>query len=574
MIVILVFAFLSGIVTILSPCILPVLPIVLSGTVGGGKARPFGIVTGFVVTFTVFTLALSALVQTLGISPDALRIVAVVVLVLFGLVMVVPKLREHFDLFTAKMANLGRVAGERGQQNREKNRLSGFFSGLPVGFSLGLVWTPCVGPIMASVISLAITQEVSGAAVLVTLAYTLGTSIPMLAIMVGGRALLKKSPAIMQHIGGIQRVFGILMIAVGAAIGFGWDRQFQTAVLTAFPRYGTGLTAIEDTELVRDALDTTFARETAGGLGPAPELIAEGPWLNTGGMSITNEDLAGKVVLIDFWTYSCVNCVRTIPHLAAWYEAYHDQGFEIIGVHTPEFAFEKSTGNVQRAIEDLGVTWPVVQDNNFRLWRAYGNRYWPAHYFIDAKGQIRHVHFGEGEYDTSEAVIRALLAEAGSTVTGRPRTIEVPEFTSRTPEIYLGYGRASGFVSTEEIVPNATERYTAGRMPENAEWRLEGRWQIKREWISPEESGVLELGFNAKNVFLVIEPVIEPTSPAGRITVVLDGRPGAVTPDVKDGILLPDESRLYQVVGLEKAGAHVLRLEVTGALRLFAFTFG
>jgi len=208
MIVILVFAFLSGIVTILSPCILPVLPIVLSGTVGGGKARPFGIVTGFVVTFTVFTLALSALVQTLGISPDALRIVAVVVLVLFGLVMVVPKLREHFDLFTAKMANLGRVAGGKGQQNREKNRLSGFLSGLPVGFSLGIVWTPCVGPIMASVISLAITQEVSGTAVLVTLAYTLGTSIPMFAIMIGGRALLKKSPGIMRRIGGIQRVFG------------------------------------------------------------------------------------------------------------------------------------------------------------------------------------------------------------------------------------------------------------------------------------------------------------------------------------------------------------------------------
>src|SRR5208337_516992 len=388
MTVILAFAFLSGVITILSPCILPVLPIVLSGGVGGGKARPFGVLAGFVVSFTAFTLALSAIVQALGIPVDALRIVAVVLIIIFGVVMLVPWLRNRFELLTSRIAR--RSGTTPGAQRR-----NGFWSGVVVGLSLGLIWTPCVGPIMASVISLALTQHVDGGSVSITLAYTLGTSIPMLAIMLGGRALLKKVPALTRNAGNIQKGFGVLMILVGVAIGFGWDRQFQATILRLFPNYGTGLTAIEKTAPVQSALkarvpamaarapkagtDVFSAPEVApengvlGDYGAAPAFLTQGNWFNTEGLSptagqmaqgasmpLTLEALRGKVVVVDFWTYSCVNCVRTLPYLRAWYDTYRDKGLVIVGVHTPEFEFEKNPANVAKAIRELGVNWPVV----------------------------------------------------------------------------------------------------------------------------------------------------------------------------------------------------------------------
>src|SRR5208283_4200145 len=447
--------FLSGVITILSPCILPVLPIVLSGSVGGGKARPFGVLTGFVVSFTAFTLALSAIVQALGIPVDALRIVAVVLIILFGVVMLVPWLSARFEMLTSRIARRPGGAGApvavgagAGAQKR-----NGYWSGVIVGLSLGLIWTPCVGPIMASVISLALTQHVDGGSVSITLAYTLGTSIPMLAIMLGGRALLKKVPALTRNAGNIQKGFGVLMILVGVAIGFGWDRQFQATILRLFPNYGTGLTAIEKTAPVQSALktrepalaartpkagtDVFSAPEAApekgvlGDYGAAPAFLTQGNWFNTEGLSptagqmaqgasmpLTLEALRGKVVVVDFWTYSCINCVRTLPYLRAWYDAYRDKGLVIVGVHTPEFEFEKNPANVAKAIRELGVNWPVVQDNDYVQWNAYANMYWPAHYFIDAKGRVRYFHFGEGEDDVSEKVIQALLKEAGAIVGG------------------------------------------------------------------------------------------------------------------------------------------------------------
>lgn len=281
------------------------------------------------------------------------------------------------------------------------------------------------------------------------------------------------------------------------------------------------------------------------------------------------EALRGKVVIIDFWTYSCVNCIRTIPYLKSWYDEYRDTGLVIIGVHTPEFEFEKNPDNVERAMRDLGIDWPVVQDNGYLQWRAYSNRYWPAHYFIDADGTVRYFHFGEGEYDTSEKVIRLLLKEAGERIRGgisNPKRI----YDARTPEIYLGYGRSEGFVSEPGPARDAPADYRPAEEPENAEWSLTGKWTIFREYVIPELSGTLEIGFDARNVFLVVEP----EEPGGRIAVSLDGRRAPNTADVGGGLLLPEASRLYQLVGLEESGEHVLRLEVEGRLRLFAFTFG
>ncbi len=597
MIVLLAFAFLSGVITILSPCILPVLPIVLSGGVGGGKARPFGVLAGFVVSFTAFTLALSAIVQALGIPVDALRIVAVVLIIIFGVVMLVPWLRNRFEMLTSRFAH--RSGGAPGTQKR-----NGFWSGVVVGLSLGLIWTPCVGPIMASVISLALTQHVDGGSVFITLAYTLGTSIPMLGVMLGGRALLNKVPALTKNAGNIQKVFGALMIVIGVAIGLGWDRQFQTFILRALPGYGSGLTAIEKTAPVLTVLKTRQpapsnamkagaegvfkAPETApsngmlGDYGAAPDFVTNGTWFNTMGISaapgqtsqggtmpLMLNSLRGKVVVVDFWTYSCVNCVRTLPYLKAWYNAYHDKGLVIVGVHTPEFEFEKSTANVARAVHELGVTWPVVQDNDYLQWNAYANQYWPAHYFIDAKGQVRYFHFGEGEYDVSEKVIQALLKEAGANVGGivsKPDTV----IEAQTPETYLGYDRGKGFASAVPPVSDIPTDYKPARQPVNGEWNLTGTWTITPQYVLPASSGTLQLGFDSRNVFLVIEPVDN----GGSVSVFVDDKPGADTVDVKNGALEPRESRMYQLVGLNSAGPHLLRLEVKGRLRLFAFTFG
>jgi cytochrome c biogenesis protein CcdA/thiol-disulfide isomerase/thioredoxin len=618
MLVLLAFAFVSGIITILSPCILPVLPIVLSGSVGGGKARPFGVLTGFVVSFTVFTLTLSAIVRALGIPADALRVVAVVLIALFGIVMLVPRLRDGFEMLTSRIASRGNrtssvaaaKAGAAGSVPAGQ-RLAGFWSGIVVGLSLGLIWTPCVGPIMASVISLALTQQVSGDSVFITLAYTLGTSIPMLAVMLGGRALLARVPALTKNTANIQKGFGVLMLVMAVAIGFGWDRRFQAAVLQAFPNYGSGLTAIEKAPTVRTALrslhpadmanqaggagtnasgerlfsgavDATPEKGVLGDYGLSPGIVTNGMWFNTegvvpmegqpsggGSLPLTMRSLRGRVVLIDFWTYSCVNCVRTLPYLRAWYDTYRSRGLVIIGVHTPEFEFEMKSANVAQAVKDLGVDWPVVQDNDYKQWNAYSNQYWPAHYFIDAQGHVRYFHFGEGEYDVSEKVIQALLKEAGANVTGivsKP----APDIEANTPETYLGYDRGRGFTSATVPVPDTPADYAPAKMPGNGEWNLAGKWTITPQYVVPQASGTLQLGFNAKNVFLVIEP----GEPGGKIAVSVDGKPGSDTTDVANGVLSPRESRMYQLVGLTRAGPHVLRLDVRGNVRLFAFTFG
>ncbi|MDA3809535.1 MAG: cytochrome c biogenesis protein DipZ [Spirochaetaceae bacterium] len=572
MFILIFFAFLSGIVTILSPCILPILPIVLSGSVGG-KRRPFGVILGFIISFSVFTLALTALVRLLNIPPDALRVAAVVLLIVFGLVMTVPRLMTIFEIFASRMT------GHAGNSKPS----TGLTGGILVGFSLGLVWTPCVGPIMASVISLAITQSIDGGTVFIILAYSLGTSIPMLSIMLGGRKLIKRFPALSKNTGKIQQIFGVLLIVVGLSIAFGIDRKFQSAVLDIFPEYGAGLTVFENIDPVQNAIKAR--KETPSGplsfeiqpknailgdYGMAPAIVTTGEWLNTDGQALTMADLKGKVVIIDFWTYSCINCVRTIPHLQSWYDAYKDDGLVIIGVHTPEFAFERTTKNVREAMTDLGVSWPVVLDNDYDQWQAYNNRYWPAEYFIDAEGRIRYFHFGEGKYETSEKVIRKLLAEAGVETSKKAVVKEEVDIQSRTAETYLGFSRTEGFISDQEIIRYQPAEYTRTKSPDNGEWAIEGAWTFNSEYILSEEMGTLELGFYAKNVYLVIEP----GEIQGAIEVYIDGNKGQDTADVINGILQPDGSRLYQLVSLKKAGKHILKLKVKGEMRLFAFTFG
>jgi cytochrome c biogenesis protein CcdA/thiol-disulfide isomerase/thioredoxin len=565
------FAFLSGIVTILSPCILPVLPVVLSGSVGG-KRKPFGVVIGFIASFSFFTLALSSLVQTLAIPANSLRIAAVIIIIGFGVTLALPPLKTRLESMLSRLV-----------PTRSPSQRNGFTGGLLTGVSLGLIWTPCVGAIMASVITLAVSQQVNGGAVLIIGAYSLGTAIPMFALMAGGRRLLNRFPRLSNRTAGIQRVFGIVMIIAGLMIGVGADRTFQTFILRLFPEYGAGLTTFENTEPVRKALDDWRGNASdeqnfiwndppedarLGDFGAAPPLIAEGPWFNTTA-PMDMEGLRGKVVLIDFWTYSCVNCVRTIGHLQSWYEAYSEYGFEIVGVHSPEFPFERNVNNVRKAVKDLGVTWPVVMDNDFSQWNSYSNRYWPAHFFIDHTGNIRYFQFGEGAYDEAEEVIRKLLRQAGHQPGGYADSTEAHEISSRTPETYLGYRRSERMIA-DELIQDKPAVYSHADDPEPGQWSLEGEWIVRNDFIELEGTGSLELAFEAKDIFLVIEPLDE----TSELSIMLDGLPGEDTEDVRHGVLRPEESRLYHLGSFDESSEHLLKLIIEGHVRLYSFTFG
>ncbi len=570
MLILVLFAFLGGIVTILSPCILPILPIVLSGTITGGKRRPFGVVTGFIASFTFFTLFLTAIVKATGISPDALRIVAVGVIAVFGLGLVIPSFQKRLELMFSRLAN----AGPKNQTG------DGFLSGILVGLSLGLVWTPCVGPILASIIALAATQTVGLNAIIITLVYALGTSLPLLAITFGGRTLLTNHPWLTKNTEHIQKIFGILMLFTAIAIFFSWDRQFQTYILTKFPTYGTGLTNIENNQAVQKQLQTI--KNNKGGsmitdllesnYGTAPEFVAGGKWFNSPALSI--KSLRGKVVIVDFWTYTCINCIRTLPYTKAWYAKYKDKGLVIVGVHTPEFEFEKNADNVGKAIKDFGITYPVMQDNDYATWNAYTNQYWPAEYFIDKNGKIRFTHFGEGNYNESEGYIQTLLAETG--VTDQPK-IDNAEYHvySQTPETYVGYNRMAGLVSAENVQPDKTTSYTAPASVPSNTFALGGAWNVGAERTMPSAGATLIYHFSAKNAYLVMRPHTAGVS--GKLKVTLDGTDvsGSAGVDVKDGIVTVDTDRLYTLITLSQPGDHILKLEfLDGNLELYAFTFG
>lgn len=575
MLILLLFSFLAGIVTVLSPCILPVLPIVLSGSVGEGKRRPLGIVTGFILSFTFFTLFLATLVSKTGISADALRSLSVIVISLFGISLLFPQLQLWLEKIFSRFANLA-----------PQGTGDGFKGGLLVGLSLGLLWTPCVGPILASVISLALTGSVSGAAFFITLAYSLGTAIPMLAITYGGRQLLQKVPWLTKNLIKVQQGFGVIMIATGLAIFLNLDRQFQSWILTAFPGYGAGLTQLEEVDLVQQQLDKLQPGNIDDSkIGKpmnelqeemfypvAPELIGGTDWLNSEPLTFAG-NLKGKVVLVDFWTYTCINCIRTLPHLTQWYQDYQDQGLVIIGVHSPEFEFEKDKDNVLAAMADYGITYPVVQDNDFNIWRAYSNRYWPAHYLVDKEGKVRYTHFGEGKYVETENKIRELLDEAP--LSASEGSVDQTPGRRQTPETYLGYQRADAYTLENKLKRDQLATYNySSLLPQDAVG-LKGQWLVTAEHALAQEDQVsLGINFLAQTVHLVLAP----EKNTGYVTVMLDGQPLPAqywTADMdKQGRILVDEARKYDLVDLgEDYGRHTLELVFDQGISAYAFTF-
>jgi len=429
MIILILFAALSGLVTVLSPCILPVLPIVLSSTVASGKSRPLGVITGLIISFSIFTLVVSKIVSLLGLSASFLRLGAVVIIAALGLSLLVPALNHWFERLLNTLPGL-----VKGNQTLG----SGFGQGFLTGASLGLLWAPCPGPILAAVTTLAATQRVSFGEGLVVVSYAFGAGLPLLAFAYGGRALINRVPVLTHNLGRVQQSLGAVMILTALLIGFNIDTSVSAWVTAMVPpAWSTSLDSFERSPIVSNQL-TLLKQETQMStpsqtnssqtpatpvnnlgaekmdlpkLGPAPEFSGIDHWINTQPISLS--DLKGKVILVDFWTYTCINCIHTLPYVTGWYNKYHDQGFVVVAVYTPEFAFEHETPNVEDAVKRFQINYPVAQDNNYVTWNAYQNQYWPAEYFIDAQGNLRHTHFGEGGYDESEKIIQELLSEAG-----------------------------------------------------------------------------------------------------------------------------------------------------------------
>jgi thiol-disulfide isomerase/thioredoxin len=412
-------------------------------------------------------------------------------------------------------------------------------------------------------------------AIVLTTAYSLGAAVPMLGIAYGGKAVMDR---LRPHAQTLRLVLGVAVAATALAIAFNLDRHAQTAV----PDY---VVAIQDRVERSDRAERELARvrgatrEAAPGLedyGEAPTFVGINQWLNTPGeRPLSFPGLRGKVVLLDFWTYSCINCLRTLPYIKAWDRTYRSQGLQIVGVHTPEFAFEHEEDNVRAAIKRLGVRYAVAMDNDFGTWDAYRNRYWPAKYLIDAEGEVRYVHFGEGSYAETETAIRSLLAEAGDRELGTGADAGRAEVAApglRTPETYLGSERAEGFV--EPPRPGVAD-YTAPDPGSLALNRLAygGRWRVDGESATAVDHGTISLAFQARRVFLVLGAERDPAE----VEVLLDGEPLAgagAGEDVRAGRVMVNGQRLYRLVDLPEATRGTLELRFEPGVTGYAFTFG
>lgn len=581
MILLLIFAFASGLITITAPCIWPLLPIILSGASTGGRKKPLGITVGIMVSFAVFTLTISYLVSIFQFDPTILRTFAVIVIGFLGLTLLIPSLSAKLEGFVSSLT--GKAGGLLG------NKGDGFIGGLITGIALGLVWSPCAGPILATIATLAATKAVNFQIVIVTIVYVIGVGIPLFLFALAGNRLFTKSRFLSKYTGAIQQTFGAVMILTAFAILTNFDKTLQVKLLDAFPGYTDFVVKLESNPLIEDQLSVLQDRDlekrddmlskpfsatetdSLKNYGKAPEFRGIVNWLNSEPLTI--EGLRGKVVLIDFWTYTCINCIRTLPYVTSWYEKYKEQGLIVVGVHTPEFEFEKQTQNVENAIQDYSITYPVAQDNNYETWDAYNNRYWPAKYLIDKDGNIRYFHFGEGKYDETEKAIQSLLEESGQEVNQETLILEDQTPTTRlTPETYLGFLRMDRFVSPQPIESNT---FTLPPNLGENQWGFEGMWTIGPEDSKSGDDAVLQIHFNANKVFLVITP----NKAGDQIKVFLDGNMVDTSnsgKDVASGVVTLDTDRLYELIDLKgNQGNHILRLEFPdNNTSVFAFTFG
>ncbi|AKM29655.1 cytochrome C biogenesis protein [Pandoraea faecigallinarum] len=637
----LVLAYLGGILTIVSPCILPVLPFVFSRAGQSFSRSVLPMLAGMVLMFALVA-TLAAVGGNWVVQANQYgRWLALALVAIFGATLLFPKLAERLTHPLVSLGNRLTQSAQGGTAPDGKATGAGPGASFLLGIATGLLWAPCAGPILGLVLTGAALQGASAGTTLLLAAYAAGAATSLaLALLVGGRvfATMKRSLGAGEW---IRRVLGGLMLAGVAAIGLGLDTgvlaQLSTAstggieqrlverlggrqrignignIGTANSADSTTATRAANNSHVADAAaapgqDTPASDANPGG-GPAmvaasramartatnavatlpvegqlPSLDGAVQWLNS--PPLTAQALRGKVVLVDFWTYSCINCLRTLPYVKAWAEKYRDQGLVVIGVHAPEFAFERDIGNVRKAVKDLGVNYPVAIDNNYAIWRGFDNRYWPAHYFVDAQGRVRYHHFGEGNYAESERVIQQLLREAGANriadgitevkASGVQQAADSGDV--RSPETYVGYQRAEHFTSPGGVVKDRTNEYRAPSAPSLNQWGLAGGWRVGPEQATATQAGArIVYRFHARDLHLVLGPASDGKPVRFRVTLDAQAPGDAHGTDVAaDGTGIVTSQRLYQLVrqtGDVRERTFSIEFLDPGA-SAYAFTFG
>jgi cytochrome c biogenesis protein CcdA/thiol-disulfide isomerase/thioredoxin len=534
-------AFLEGFALIISPCILPILPIILSGSLTGSKRHPIGIIVGFVVVFSLFTLFSRKLVQLTGIDLNVLREVSFILLLLFGFMMLSTYLTEKFAKFTQRFATVGANNALLNAPN------AGFFSGLLLGSLIGLIWTPCAGPILAAVIVQSVLQTTTLLSFYTVLAFGIGAAVPMLIIALYGRKIIAKMQFFKRHSQLLRKLLGLIIIA-------------SVMYMMANDSMNTPFSPKDKKPIaVASDVPTTLTNGLVKPY-PAPAIAGITDWINS--KPLTADDLKGEVVLVDFWAYSCINCIRTLPYLNDWYDKYHDHGLKIIGVHSPEFDFEQNLDNVANAVKKDHIQYPVALDNHFTTWQNFHNSYWPAHYLIDKNGYVVYERFGEGDYDITENNIRYLLGLGKGSESAH---VSATPALTQTPETYLGYARADSFVAPIKLVKDRSAQYQyPNTLPDNM-WALAGEWQIDSQKIINTNKGAgIKLHFQAGKVFAVMgsqtqQPIL--------VNIL------------KEGVLQKQISvtthTLYPLIDMPQQVNSTLELTVEApGLEIYTFTFG
>ncbi|QKG66753.1 cytochrome c biogenesis protein DipZ [Pseudomonas sp. B14-6] len=584
----LVLAYLGGVLTIVSPCILPVLPFVFARTGQPFMKSGLPLLAGMAVTFAlVASLAAVGGGWVVQVNQYG-RWLALLFVALFGLTLLLPRLAERLTRpLVAAGSRLSEAAGADARPRPGASFL--------IGVATGLLWAPCAGPILGLLLTGAALQGASIATTLLLLAYAAGAATSLaVALLLGGKvfAAMKRSIGAGEW---VRRGLGAAMLAGVAAIALGLDTGILARVSTASTG---GLEQALVGRLAGKSPNNSGAMMAAGGAmkmsakapgalpieGNLPPLDGAVQWLNS--PPLTAQALKGKVVLVDFWTYSCINCLRTLPYVKAWAEKYRDQGLVVIGVHAPEFAFERDVGNVTKAMKDLGINYPVAIDNDYKIWRAFNNEYWPVHYFADAQGRIRYHHFGEGEYAESERVIQQLLREAGASkvadglITADATGVQLaPDMNEvQSPETYVGYQRAEHFVPQTGLVPDKVSAYSTPAQLALNDWGLDGQWNVGSERaISSAPASRIVYRFHARDLHLVLGPGAD--GKPVRFKVLIDGKaPGDAhgTDVAPDGSGSVTEQRLYQLVR-QNGGVtdRTFSIEfLDPGVSAYAFTFG
>ncbi|MDB6157026.1 MAG: ahpC/TSA family protein [Gammaproteobacteria bacterium] len=579
--------FLGGMLTILSPCILPVLPFVFARADQPFLRSGLPLLAGMALSFAaVATLAAVGGSWAVHINQYG-RVVALVLLTAFALTLLSYRLA---DLLARPFIALGNRLTEQSTSSASSPADTGIVRPLVIGVATGLLWAPCAGPILGLVLTGAALSGPNAHTTLLLFGYAAGAAASLaIALLAGGRVF----GALKRGLGAgewVRRGLGVAVLVAVAAIAFGLDGS----VLTRLSLAGTNRIEQSLIGAIRPPADarpgsgvqSKAAREGLPVEGSLPALDGATSWLNS--PPLTREGLRGKVVLIDFWTYSCINCLRSLPYVSGWYRKYKDHGLVVIGVHAPEFAFEKDLGNVREAVHDLGIAYPVALDSNYAIWRAFDNQYWPAHYFIDAQGRVRSHHFGEGEYPQSEQTLRALLAEAGfmdlppaGVSTERLTGVQVAPDDSNmlSPETYVGYARAEHFSSPSGVMPDQATTYTAPDKLELNQWALTGTWIVGEEKaVLSGAPGSMVFRFHARDLHLVLGPA--PDGKPARFRVRIDGAEptsshGADTDASGNGVV--HEQRLYQLIRQPpgEIHRHTFTIEfLDGGVQAYAFTFG